>query len=424
MNRNPSAVFGLLGRTLGHSYSPAIHARLGSYAYHLFERNPEDVEPFVKCGEWQGLNVTIPYKETVMAFCDSLSDAAQAIGSVNTLIRRPDGTIFGDNTDYFGFEYLLDSNGFDVQGEKVLVLGDGGAAKTIRAVLADRQAASVVTVSRKGPVTYRDISRHADAGFIVNTTPVGMYPNCPDAPVDLEAEFTQNGTRLKGVADIVYNPLRTGLILQAEKLGIPCANGLSMLVAQAKRASELFQGCAIEDSRLESILRDVSSQMRSIVLIGMPGSGKSTIGSLVAERLGRPFVDADAEIERRTNKTIPQIFEEDGEAGFRDLETAVLADICKTSGAVISCGGGAVCRPVNRDLIRQNALVVLVTRPLDRLACEGRPMTGLHGIEALYAARKDLYEQCCDAKVDNSGTVESAVEAVIRACQSNGQQTR
>lgn len=273
--------FGLLGERLGHSFSPAIHRQLAGYDYQLVELPPEEVEPFLRTGRFRGLNVTIPYKKTVMACCDALSPAAERIGSVNTLLRRPDGTLYGDNTDYDGFRYLLQAAGAQVRGKKALVLGSGGASLTVHAVLADLGARETVGISRNGPNNYENLDRHADAQLIVNATPVGMYPNARVSPVDLE-QFPN----CEGVFDLIYNPARTQLLLDAERRGLLCSNGLGMLVAQAKAAAERFLGRAIPDSRVEEITRQMERQTQNLLLIGMPGCGKTTVGQLLAERLG------------------------------------------------------------------------------------------------------------------------------------------
>ncbi len=415
-------VYGLLGRTLGHSYSPMIHGLLGDYEYRLFEVEPDDVRDFVLHGDFAGINVTIPYKETVMPLCDELSDAARAIGCVNTIVRREDGTLFGDNTDYYGFSQMIDYAGVQVEGRKALVLGAGGASKTVCAVLADRGASDIAVVSRNlAGAGFDTLEDHYDSDIVVNCTPVGMYPHCPESLVDL-TPFTQVGETRKGyrdglgaVLDVVYNPASTGILLQAEKLHVPHANGLAMLVAQAKRASELFRGVSIADDAMADVLERVASSMRNIVLVGMPGGGKSTVGAALAERLGRAFVDVDDHIPEVAGKTIPEIFAEEGEASFRRFETSVTGDICKRSGLVIACGGGVVTQPRNYDLLHQNGVIVLLRRPLDLLVSDGRPMRIGKGVAALERERRRLYEAWADIAVDNTGTPEQTVELILEA---------
>lgn len=416
-------VFGLLGRTLGHSYSPRIHALLGSYEYRLFEVEPEDVGPFLKGGSFQGLNVTIPYKETVMEYCDRLSDAAKKIGCVNTIVRKEDGSLFGDNTDYYGFSHMLSRAGIEVCNRKVLVLGTGGASKTVKAVLTDRGAREIVVVGRSGAVTYDNIAEHYDAEVIVNTTPVGMYPNCPDAVIDLEP-FARTGELregwadgLFGVVDVVYNPARTGLMLQAEKLGIPHASGLPMLVAQAKAASEQFQGIEIASDVLEGITRRIALEESNIVIIGMPSGGKSTIGKLLAKRLGRDFVDVDDRIPPAAGKSIADIFAEDGEDAFRAIETSVTCELCKGSGRVIACGGGVVTRSRNYDLLHQNGIIVLLKRPLELLVSDGRPMSITKGIPNLARERGPKYDAWADIVINNDADPETVAQRVLDALE-------
>lgn len=398
---------GLLGRTLGHSYSPQIHRLLGDYEYDLFEKEPEEVASFLKSGDFTGLNVTIPYKKAVIPCLDALSPAAQALGAVNTIVRRADGTLFGHNSDYFGFAYLVRQSGLDVAGKKALVLGSGGASNTVVAVLKALGAEPVV-ISRSGENNYGNLSRHADASLIVNATPVGMYPNTGVSPVDLR-QFP----RLEGVLDVVYNPARTQLLLDAEALGLPCANGLWMLVAQAKESAEYFTGRPIDDAVIPSIHDKLSSQMQNIVLIGMPGCGKGTVGALVAQRLGRRLVDADSEIVRLAGKSIPEIFGQDGEAVFRDWETKVLGELGKQSGLVIATGGGCVTMQHNYPLLHQNGRIFWLKRDIGKLPTDGRPLSQANPLTELYARRKDWYHAFADFTVSNDGTPEDTAAAII-----------
>ena len=399
---------GLLGEKLGHSYSPQIHAELAGYEYRLYEKAPDEVESFVRGGDWHGLNVTIPYKKTVIPLCDELSDTAKTIGSVNTLLKRPDGTIFGDNTDAFGFETLLSQTvQGGIAGKKALVLGTGGASVTVCAVLR-RHGAQVVPISRSGEDNYENLDRHADARLLVNTTPVGMYPKNGVSPVDLTVI-----PKLEAVLDVVYNPARTALLLQAEERGIPHAGGLTMLVAQAKRSAEIFLGQALPDGEVARITKLLTRSMQNVILIGMPGCGKSTVGRLLAEKLGRPYAEADAELEKAAGMSIPLIFEREGEAGFRRRETAILAELGKQSGTVLSTGGGCVTRAENYPLLHQNGVIVLVTRPLDRLAREGRPLSLNADLGAMYLRRKPLYEKFADYTVENTGTPEETANAIL-----------
>lgn len=400
---------GLLGRKLSHSYSPQIHSYLGEYTYQLFETEPEQLEDFLKHGDFTAINVTIPYKKDVMAYLDELSPTAKKMGAVNTIVRRPDGTLFGHNTDYFGFSSMVERSGIAVSGKKVLVLGSGGASNTAVAVLQELQA-NVIVISRSGENNYDNLYLHTDAAVIVNTTPVGMYPKNGIAPIDLSIF-----PNLEGVLDVVYNPCRTQLILEAEKLGLPCQNGLWMLVAQAKEAAEYFTGQKISDSLIERIYNKLSVQMQNIVLIGMPGCGKSTIGRLLAEKLGRDLLDADNEVIKLAGKSIPEIFAEDGEAVFRNWETTALECLGKCSASVIATGGGCVTQERNYPLIHQNGRIFWLKRQLESLPTSGRPLSQANKISDLYQKRRLLYEAFADHVIDNTGRPGDAVSAII-AC--------
>ena len=399
---------GLLGEKLGHSYSPQIHSMLADYEYKLFEKSPKELEDFLKSGEFDGLNVTIPYKKSVMPYCAELSPTAAQIGSVNTIVRRSDGSLYGDNTDAFGFENLIVHNGIEVKGKKALVLGTGGASVTAQAVLKNLGASEVVVISRRGEDNYENIAKHADAEIIANTTPVGMYPNNGKAAVDL-TQFP----KLSGVLDVVYNPARTALLLQAEKLCIPCAGGLYMLVSQAKRSCELFTGKSIPDSEIDRIERVLSHQMQNIVIIGMPGSGKTAVSTMLAERLGRKIFDTDTIVSEKAGMTIPEIFAARGEAGFRKLETEATAEVGKLSGNIISTGGGVVTVADNYELLHQNGVIVWIERDTNKLARDGRPISLSSDLNELYAARLPLYERFADIKADNNGDINDTVNAIM-----------
>ncbi|MDY5880299.1 MAG: shikimate kinase [Oscillospiraceae bacterium] len=399
---------GLLGEKLGHSYSPQIHSMLADYEYKLFEKSPEELEDFLKSGEFDGLNVTIPYKKSVMPYCAELSPTAAQIGSVNTIVRRSDGSLYGDNTDAFGFENLIVHNGIEVKGKKALVLGTGGASVTAQAVLKKLGASEVVVISRRGEDNYENIAKHADAEIIANTTPVGMYPNNGKAAVDL-TQFP----KLSGVLDVVYNPARTALLLQAEKLCIPCAGGLYMLVSQAKRSCELFTGKSIPDSEIDRIEHVLSHQMQNIVIIGMPGSGKTAVSTMLAERLGRKIFDTDTIVSEKAGMTIPEIFAAQGEAGFRKLETEATAEVGKLSGNIISTGGGVVTVADNYEPLHQNGVIVWIERDTNKLARDGRPISLSSDLNELYAARLPLYERFADIKADNNGDINDTVNAIM-----------
>lgn len=401
-------MYGLLGEKLGHSFSPQIHAMLGDYEYKLFEVAPQDLGAFLEQRDFEGLNVTIPYKKAVMPYLAEISENAQKIGSVNTITVLSDGTLRGENTDYDGFLYLVRRSGIAVAGKKALVLGSGGASLPVIKVLRDLGARAVINISRSGENNYQNIDRHFDADLIVNTTPVGMYPNNLISPLPLDGFH-----RLSGVLDIVYNPQKTKLVLDAEARSIPAFSGLTMLVAQAKRAAELFLDKKIDDARTDSIYEMLSKQMKNMVLIGMPGCGKSTVGKALAKRTGRVFVDADAEIVKAAGRFIPEIFAEDGEPGFRSLETKVLEQICKQSGTVIATGGGAVTVPENYNILRQNSTVIFLNRDLAVLPTEGRPLSQQNPLSELFECRLPLYRQFCDCEIDGNSSVETVVSHIM-----------
>lgn len=401
--------YGLIGEKLGHSYSQMIHARLADYRYELKEVAPERLDAFIEARNFRGLNVTIPYKQAVMKHCAELSPEAMEVGSVNTLIVRPDGSLFGHNTDIDGFIYMLRRGEIDPAGAKTVILGSGGTSLTARAALTRLGAREIVTVSRKGPVDYAALyAEHADAEILVNATPVGMYPKNGASPVELDRL-----PKVRGVADVIYNPEKTALILAAQAKGIPAVSGLSMLVAQAREAAELFAGHAIPAGRVEDIVSEIGAQTLNLILVGMPGCGKSTLGQAVAAALQREFVDCDAEIVRRAGKSIPEIFAQDGEGAFRALESGVLADVCRGHGLVISTGGGAVLRAENRDAMRQNGRVCLIRRALALLPRDGRPLSASEdAVARLWEARRAAYETAADFPVENDGTVEEAAEKI------------
>ena len=397
---------GLLGRKLSHSYSPQIHAYLGDYPYALFEREPEDVEDFLKHGDFTAINVTIPYKKTVMPHC-RLTDTAKYMGSVNTIVRQPDGSLLGHNTDYFGFTSMVLKSGLQVKGKKCLVLGSGGASVTAVAVLKE-MGAQVVVISRSGEENYDNLHRHADAAVICNCTPVGMYPHNGVSPVDLDLF-----PHLEGVLDMIYNPARTKLLMDAENRGLVAENGLWMLVAQAKEAAEWFLDKKLPDSLIQSVYDNMRRQMENIILIGMPGCGKSTIGRLLAARLGKEFVDADEALVNTYGNDIPSIFASEGEQGFRQKETAVLEKLGKQAGLVIATGGGCVTRSENYPLLHQNGTLFWIQRDLAQLPSEGRPLSQITKMEDMFRIRKPLYEQFADHAIRNDTDMEAAVADIL-----------
>ncbi len=416
-SQNPRRT-GLLGEKLGHSFSPQIHRALvgGRYTYELYERAPDEVEGFIKGHEWDALNVTIPYKQAVMPHLDEITDEARRIGAVNTITRLPDGRLRGDNTDYFGFHRTLTVCGCDPKGKKALVLGNGGAAATAVTVLTDMGAQVVLlgksdrSVGGLSPEPYDTVyDRHADAEIVVNCTPVGMYPKLIGQTLIELSRLP----RVSAVFDMVYNPARTALLQEAMALGIPAYNGLLMLVAQAKRAGELFLGEALPDESIDEIVESISRETGNIILIGMPGSGKSAIGRRLAKALGRPFVDTDALIVEAAGRPIPDIFAADGEEVFRAYETEAVKRAGMMSGAVIATGGGVVTRRRNYPPLSQNGRMVFIKRDLNKLSTRGRPLSQTTPLEEMYAKRLPLYEAFADVTVDNNGAMSDTVEQIL-----------
>ena len=402
-------MYGLLGEHLPHSFSPQIHKALGNDDYTLFEIAPENLEKFMREKNFKGINVTIPYKKAVMSYLDELSPEAKKIGAVNTIIIR-NGKLFGYNTDYFGFEYLLRKSKIDIHNKKILVFGSGGASATVQAVLNDKGAKEIVVLSRNGNDNYVNMYiKHTDAEIIVNTTPVGMYPDNLNTLVDLD-----RFPNLSGVLDVVYNPLKTRLILDAEKRNIPSSAGLSMLVAQAKKAHEIFFDTIIDNKICEQIERSLTLQMCNIVLIGMAGCGKSTIGKRLAQLLKKDFIDTDEMIVNTENKPIPEIFAEKGEDYFRWCENVAVNIVGKEKSRIIATGGGIVIRPENYNSLKQNGVIVFINRDADLLPTNGRPLSQKYGVKELYEKRLPLYRQFADVEVDGNGTIDEVTNRITK----------
>lgn len=405
--------FGLLGRKLGHSYSPQIHALLGDYEYPLYEKEPEEIEEFMTSGNFNGMNVTIPYKETVIPYMSQLSDTAKKIGSVNTVTRMPDGKLYGDNTDYYGFSYMLESAGFDVKDKKVIVLGNGGASKTVVCVCTDKGAKEVTVISRRSETdNYENISKHYDADYIINTTPVGMYPDNGKSPIELELFKS-----CKGVADLIYNPSKTQLLLDAQKLSIPAVNGLTMLCAQGVKAAESFIGKEFGSDKSTEITKKLEQQMLNIVLVGMPGCGKSTAAKTLSDMLGRELIDTDDLIRENEGREIPEIFKDNGEEYFRNAETAAVKFAGKQSGKIIATGGGAILRDENKEALRQNSVVVFLKREISQLDTEGRPLSLNNPLEDMYKKRLPHYEAVCDITVEVAPEKDETARRILKGLE-------
>ena len=390
--------YGLLGRVLGHSHSPQIHKMLGGYDYGLFEREPDQLDAFFEDSSWRGISVTMPYKRDVMKYCDELSDTAARCNSVNTIVRKQteEGLItVGHNTDYDGFRYIVEKSGMAVSGAKTLVLGSGGVSGTVVQVMKDLGADPVVIISRSGEDNYENLDRHRGAKIIVNTTPVGMYPKAGESALDIR-EFPQ----CKAVYDLIYNPLRTKLMLDAEEAGIPTFGGLPMLVAQAAKAVEMFGYPLLLP--IEKECETLQESLENLVLIGMPGAGKTTTGRALAEKTGKRFLDLDQVITQHQERTPEEIIRSDGVDRFRRIENEVLEALvrgARTGGLVLACGGGVVEREGNRQLLRENGRVIWLCRDISELPTEGRPVSQTEGLERLLERRRPAYESWSDFAV-------------------------
>ena len=400
--------FGLLGESLKHSHSPEIHALLGDPDYKIFEVAQDKLADFIKSREFDGLNVTIPYKRAVMPLLSKCSDTARRTGSVNTIVKKEDGKLYGYNTDVFGFSYLLDFANVKVNGKFCLVLGDGGGAAAVKLVLEALGASRIVCLTRSGKNRLDDIKSFSDAEILINTTPVGMYPNNGEAAVSLDGL-----TKLEAVFDIVYNPLKTQILLDAEARGIPAFNGLPMLTAQAKRSRELFLDAAIDDDVIPKLTARIAGKMLNITLIGMPGCGKTAIGAALAERLNRKVIDLDEAIVKMYGKTPADIIKLHGEQEFRRTEHVTAMWAGKRTGVIISTGGGIVTRQDNRAPLSQNGIIVFINRNISDLPLDGRPISQSTPIEELYEKRLPLYREWCDFEIENNRSIDDAVDAIL-----------
>ncbi len=401
-------LYGLLGRTLGHSWSPPIHKAFGCPDYQLLPMEPEALADFFARDDIGGLNVTIPYKQTVMDFCQYLDPLAKEIGAVNTIVPRADG-FHGYNTDAPGLLHIAKLAGIDFQGKKVVILGSGGGSLMAQAMTKRQGAKAVVAISRHGADNYDNLHLHQDADILINATPVGMNPNTGVSPVDLTLF-----PHCQGVLDLIYNPQKTALLLQAEALNIPCCDGLPMLVAQARAAEELFLGITIDESEIGRITEQLRFEMTNLVLVGMPGSGKSTVGALLSEMTGREAIDLDTEIEKVAGCTIPEIFATQGETGFRKLEAQVTAQFGRGAGKILLTGGGVVKDLRNHDALRQNGRVYQLKRDLSQLERTGRPLSASADLVAMDKERAPLYQRIAHVTVDNNGTPEETANEIWR----------
>lgn len=413
---------GLIGDPLGHSFSPRLHAAFGTADYELHPIPAEALPAFFRERAFEGVNVTIPHKIAVIPLLDELHPSAEECGAVNTVVNRG-GKLTGYNTDIFGMSFALAHAGISLSGRHVVILGSGGTSHTARALAKREGAASVTVVSRSGEVNYSNISELVETEIVINTTPVGMFPHADASPVDLTVF-----PRLRGVFDAVFNPLRTRLIEQAENLGVPVASGLLMLTAQAKAASILFRGGDYSEpspasevgAEILNVWREVTAELTNIVLIGMPSSGKTTVGTLLAERLRRPLIDTDAETERRTGKTVPELFAEGGEKNFRKEERLTVSECARRTGVIIATGGGAPMFPENRAALAGNGFVVLILRDTEKLDTAGRPLSrDLDTLKAMYKVRMPVYKAFADAEAVNDDTPSACAEFILEKFYEN-----
>lgn len=407
--------YGCIGERLSHSFSKIIHNEICDYNYELREIAPDGLDGFLRKADFKAINVTIPYKQAVIPYLDELDEKAEEIGAVNTIVNRG-GRLYGYNTDFSGLRALIKYKGIDLNGKKVLVLGSGGTSKTAYSVAIDLNAAEVFRVSRSGGeslITYEQAVRdHSDADVIINTTPCGMFPSIGEQALDISGF-----KRLSGVVDAVYNPLKSALVVSAEQRGIAAVGGLYMLVSQAIFAAELFTDSKIDASAAERIYRSLLLEKRNMVLIGMPGCGKSTIGRLAAERLGKSFYDIDEEIVKREGMSVSEIFELYGEEKFREAESAVAAELALKQGCVIATGGGTVLNKENTRLLRENGIIIFIDRPLEQLAATAdRPLSSNREmLEKRYAERYELYRASADVSVSADGDLNSNFKKVKEA---------
>lgn len=405
-------IYGLLGKKLGHSYSPEIHEAFGRYPYRLIELAEEQLEGFLKNPEIGGLNVTIPYKEAVVKYCSRLTPLAEKIGAVNTIYREQ-GDLIGDNTDYGGFLLLLQKAGISLSGKKVLILGSGGASRMVQQACRDLEARELIIVTRdgrEGTIPYEALTHHPDSEVVINTTPVGMYPDNGQSPVDLELF-----PHCQAVVDLIYNPLKTRLLNQAQERKLIAVGGLSMLVYQAAKACQRFTGQEISSADMERILGELEGRIRNIVLIGMPGCGKTTMGRLLSETLNRPFIDMDSIIEQERGLTIPQIFERYGEEEFRRLERELAERIGKEREQVISTGGGIVLHRENVRNLSQNGTLIFLDRPISLLARKGRPLSAsTEAIEKMARDRMALYKGASDYIISMDESPDANLEKLMK----------
>jgi len=404
--------YGLIGEKLGHSFSKEIHNQIGNYDYILKEIPKTDLTAFMQAKDFKGINVTIPYKQDVIPFLDFIDDAAKEIGAVNTIVNK-DGKLYGYNTDFIGLKRLILSTGLDLNGKKVLILGTGGTSKTATAAAKSLGAKEILIVSRKESdttITYEQAATvHKDAQIILNTTPCGMYPNIKGVPIALDSF-----EKLEGLVDVIYNPLRTELVIAAQQKGLKAQGGLYMLVQQAIAAAEYFFDKPVDASKADAIFKNMLGAKQNIVLVGMPGCGKSTVGKKLAKQLNRELIDTDEEITKREGKTPSEIITEKGEPVFRDIEAAVCADLATKNNAIISTGGGAILRNANVVNLKHNGIIFFIDRDLEKIRPTGdRPLSNSEDkLKAVYEYRYPIYKACADYHIKSDNDVMHTVNQV------------
>ena len=399
--------YGLIGKTLKHSFSPEIHNLLGNDKYQLKELAENELQSFFSERKFKGINVTIPYKESVMQYLDEIDSVAKSIGAVNTVINK-NGVLFGYNTDYYGLLKTVERLKVNVKGEVVAVLGSGGASKCAKVVFENLGAKKVLIVSRNGQVNYQNLSREKDISILVNASPVGMKPNAGECLVDLNQL-----PLLKCVIDLVYNPKITELLFRAKSKNIDCVNGLPMLVYQAISAHQLWSGEKVQEEMAESIINKIDKETINIVLIGMPGSGKTSVGKVIAQKLNREFYDSDEEFEKTYSTTPSSCIKESGEQAFREKEQEIIKTLSSKNGIVLATGGGAILKEINRKNLISNGIVVFIERDIEKLATDNRPLSAQGKITELYEKRLPIYESCCDIKVNGNKEINSVASEII-----------
>lgn len=411
--------YGLIGEKLGHSFSKDIHERIADYTFDLIPLSKEEFKTFMEKKEFTALNVTIPYKKDVIPYLDEMDEHAKAIGAVNTIVNR-DGKLKGYNTDFTGFLYMVKKHNVHMEGKKVLIIGNGGASAAIQAVVQHESAGSMViidVVPGNGAISYDEMfSSHLDAEIIINTSPIGMYPRISNAPIDISMFH-----KCEAVLDVIYNPILTRLCFEAQEMDIKRVNGLEMLIAQAKQSVEFFLDKSIDDQIIDDIYQDMLRERCNIVLIGMPSAGKTTIGKMLENRMQKEFIDLDDIIIEKAGKSIPEIFEESGEAGFRAIETEAAIEVSKLNNKIIATGGGTIKHKVNMDYLRQNGITIFIDRDVDKLISSdpNRPLSkSTDALEKMHAERLPLYQKYAAYVAVNNSDIESTVTEIEEAYRS------